>query len=100
MENYFKIPCPKCNVVLIVDRITGELIESREPLIEESTGDRFQDSLKKVKTSPKLAEALFEKSKQAEKTKHQDLDNLFNKSLDQAKKEGPVKKQMRDIDFE
>jgi hypothetical protein len=100
MDNYFKVPCPKCGVELIVDRITGELIETREPIIEHSTGDRFADALQKVKSSPKEAEEKFEKSKAAEKNKHKDLDDLFKKSLEQAKKEGPAKKQLRDIDFE
>jgi hypothetical protein len=100
MENAFEIKCPKCDVILVVDRITGEIIDTREPIIAESTGDRFNDAMKKVKNSPHEAEAMFQKSKEAEKNKQKDLDDLFNKSLEQAKKEGPVKKQLRDIDFE
>ena len=100
MENHFEIKCPKCKVTLIVDRITGKLLETREPLVAESTGDRFQDALKKVKVSPFDAEKIFEKSKEAEKHKQKDLDDLFKKSLDQAKKEGPAGKQLRDIDLE
>ncbi len=100
MDNVFKVKCPKCDVILIIDRITGEIIDTREPIIAESTGDRFKDALKKVKLSSQEAEEKFQKSKKTEKNKHKDLDALFNKSLGQAKKEGPVKKQLRDIDFE
>jgi len=100
MENYFKIKCSKCDAILIIDRITGELIETREPIIEQSTGDRFADALKKIKASPQVIEEKFQKSKAAEKNKQKDLDDLFKKSLAQAKKEGPIKKQMRDIDLE
>ncbi|MBN1594889.1 hypothetical protein JW933_03080 [candidate division FCPU426 bacterium] len=100
MENAFIIKCPKCGIEVLVDRITGEVIETREPLVSESTGDRFSDALKKVKSSPREAEEKFEKSKAAEKNKSKELDALFKKSLEQAKKEGPIGKQMRDIDFE
>lgn len=100
MEKHLEIKCPQCNITLIVDRITGQVLETREPLVTETTGDRFQDALKKVKSSPGEVEEKFEKSKKAERNKQKDLDDLFNKSMDQAKKEGPVGKQIKDIDLE
>lgn len=100
MENYFKVECPKCRHILIIDRITGEVMEVREPLDEEGTGDRFADSLQKVKAGTKAAEEKFLKSKEAEKSKARDLDALFQKSLEQVKKEGPVEKQIKGIDLE
>lgn len=100
MENYFKIQCPKCQVTILVDRITGEIIETREPLIPESTGDRFKDALKKVKTSPQAAEEKFNQSREDEKNKQNKLDDLFRKSLEQVKREGPIQKQIRNIDLD
>ena len=100
MENYLKVECPKCKTILIIDRVTGKLIETREPLIKESTGDRFQDAIKKAQSSSKDVEDKFNKSKEAEKHKLQDLDNLFKKSLEEIKKEGPIKKEIRDIDLD
>ena len=97
MENYFKIECPKCRVTILIDRITGEIIETREPLIQESTGDRFKDALKKIQASPRESEEKFVKSQEEEKNKQKNLDDLFRKSMEQVKKEGPIKKQIRNI---
>jgi septal ring factor EnvC (AmiA/AmiB activator) len=100
--DHLKVTCPKCKTVLIVDRITGEILDVREELIAETerTGDRFQDALKKIKLDHDDAEEKFIKSREAEKNKHKTLDDLFNKSLDQVKKEGPVEKHIKNIDLE
>ncbi len=100
MDNTLTVKCPKCKDLLIVDRITGEILEVRTPLVEESSGDRFADALKKVKLSAQEAEDKFQKSKEAEKNKKRDLDALFEKSLEQAKKEDPSIKPIRGIDLE
>ncbi len=99
MDNTLSIKCPKCKDILIVNRITGELIEVRSPLLEESTGDRFEDALKKIKMNAREAEEKFQKAKEAEKNKKQDLDALFEKSLEQAKKDDPASKPIREIDL-
>lgn len=100
MDNTLSIKCPKCHDILIVDRITGEILEVRTPLVEESTGDRFADALKKIKSSAQETEEKFQKSKAAEKNKKRDLDALFEKSLKQAKKDDPTAKPIRGIDLE
>jgi predicted nucleotide-binding protein (sugar kinase/HSP70/actin superfamily) len=100
MDNTLTIKCPKCHDVLIVDRITGEILEVRSPLVENSSGDRFADAFKKVKSSAQEAEDKFQRSKEAEKNKKRDLDALFEKSLEQAKKEDPGAKPLRGIDLE
>jgi hypothetical protein len=100
MDAYIKVTCPKCQVVLLVDRFSGEVIETREPLITDTTGDRFQDALKKVKRSPQENEQKFEQSKTAEKNRKQELENLFQKSMEQVKKEGPGEKGLKDIDLD
>lgn len=100
MDNTLTIQCPTCHVVLLVDRITGEVLEVRKPLVAESSGDRFADALKKIKNSAQETEDKFQKSREAEKNKHKDLDALFEKSLEQAKKEDPSAKPLRGIDLE
>lgn len=100
MDNHLKVICPKCKTVLIVDRITGEIIDVREELVADSTGDRFQDALKKIKHDRAEAEELFAKSQEAEKNKSKTLDDLFKKSLDQVKKEGPIEKPLKKIDLD
>jgi hypothetical protein len=100
MDAYIKVTCPKCQVVLLVDRFSGEVIETRDALIADTTGDRFQDAMQKVKRSAQENEQKFEQSKHAEKNRKQELENLFKKSLDQVKKEGPVEKGIKDIDLD
>lgn len=100
MDTHLEIKCPDCGTILIVDRITGKILETRKPLVENSTGDRFNDSFEKVKKGTAEAEALFQKSMEAEKNKKKDLDELFNKSLDQVKKDGPVGPQKNFLDMD
>jgi hypothetical protein len=100
MDHTLTIRCPGCQSVLIVDRITGEVLETRKPLVEDSTGDRFQDAVKKIKQDSQQAEAKFRQAKEAEKNKHADLDALFKKSMEQVKKEGPAAPDLRDIDLD
>ena len=49
MDKELKITCPDCGVILVVDRISGKVIEARKPIGEQSTGDRFTDAFTKVK---------------------------------------------------
>lgn len=100
METVLQITCPKCQAVLIVDRVTGAVLEVREPLVAESSGDRFQDALKKVQVDRDQAEAKFRQAQSEEKTKAQALDQLFQKALEQAKKDDPAKPPTKDIDWE
>jgi hypothetical protein len=100
MDNTLTVKCPTCADILIIDRITGEVVEVRKPLLAESSGDRFADALKKVKSSAQETEEKFQKSREAEKNKHQELDALFEKSLERAKKEDPKSKPLRGIDLE
>jgi len=100
MDNTLTVKCPTCHDLLVIDRITGEILEVRKPLVAESSGDRFADALKKIKSSAQETEDKFQKSRAAEKNKKKDLDALFEKSLEQAKKEDPTAKPLRGIDLE
>lgn len=100
MDTVLQIACPKCQAVLIVDRVTGKVLEVREPLVAESSGDRFTDAMQKVKHDRAEAEAKFRQAQSEQKTKAQALDQLFQKSLEQAKKDDPAQPPTKDIDWE
>ena len=55
---------------------------------------------KKIQAAPQAAEEKFNQSREDEKHKQKNLDNLFRKSMEQVKKEGPIKKQIRNIDLD
>lgn len=100
METHWNITCPKCRVTLVVDRITGALLEVREPLVPQSSGDRFHDALDKVRHGREEAEEKFNQSREAEKNRSKTLEELFEKSFEQVKKEGPITRDPRNIDLD
>ncbi|MBI5816211.1 MAG: hypothetical protein HZB29_11455 [Nitrospinae bacterium] len=91
MDREIKVACPGCQTILIVDRITGELIETRKPLVEKSSGDRFIDAFTKAKDDrDKRAGKLDDIAGQLEK-KRKMAEELFKASLNEAKKEKDIK---------
>lgn len=85
MEENIKVTCPECNCVLVIRRRDGELLEVRKPLLEESTGDRFQDAFQKVKGRGKEVEGKVESAKQRERDRLKGADDFFKKALERAK---------------
>jgi uncharacterized Zn finger protein (UPF0148 family) len=79
------VTCPECKTVLIVDRKTGKVVETRKPIIEESTGDRFEDARLKVMTAKERAERLFQEAREREKEKMSRLESLFREKKEEFK---------------
>lgn len=100
MDKFFKIECPVCKSILIIDRFTGKIIEKRKPLVKKPSGDRFQDAFKKYSVSKKETEEKFIKSQKEEKNKKKHLDKLFQKGVEKVKKSGKIEKEIRDIDLD
>ena len=100
MDKVFKITCPICKSVLIVDRFNGEIIEVRKPIIEKSSGDRFKDAFKKYTKDKKEVKGKFEELKKDEKNKKKELDAFFSKEVKEVKKSGKIEKPLRDIDLD
>ena len=96
-----KITCPCCNSILVIDKITGDVLEHREPLVENPSGDRFADALRAQKDHSKKIKTLFEKSISEVKDKDADRQNLFEESLKKTREEGIGDyKPIRDIDLD
>lgn len=100
MDKFFKIKCNTCNSILIIDRFTGKVVETRKPLVAKSSGDRFKDAFSKYKGSKKKIEEKFLKSQEAERHKKKHLDDLFKQGIDKVKKSGKIEKEIRDIDLD
>ncbi len=100
-DEFFEIACPECKTVLIVRRKDGKLMEVRKPILEDSSGDRFEDAWRKVKGSQSEIEKKVEAAKERERSKMDRLNQLFKEGLEQAQKEGPiVKKPDREMDLD
>src|SRR3990170_1483915 len=92
MDKELKFTCPDCGIILTVDRITGKIVESRKPIIEESTGDRFADALFKVKKNKeKLSATKFDDLKREQEKKKKLSEEIFKTSMEEAKKNKDVK---------
>lgn len=85
MQEHYKITCPCCDSILIVRRRDGAVIEVRKPLLEESTGDRFQDAFKKVKERGKVINSKIEEVKKIEEERRKGADDFFKEALKRAK---------------
>ena len=100
-EDFFEIKCPDCQTVLIVRRRDGKIVETRKPIVKESTGDRFEDARLKVKGMKDEVERKVEEAKQREKTKMDRLNALFEDGLKKQREEGgPVKRPEREVDLD
>lgn len=92
MDDFLKVTCPDCKTVLIVRRKNGEVVEVRRPLLEDSTGNRFQDAELKVKREKETIARKFEEAKKREQTKFDRLNALFDENIKRAREEGPIRK--------
>ena len=100
MDEFIQITCPCCKTILIIERRMGKIVEERRPILEQSTGDRYQDALKKVKERTSLAEEKFRKAKEAEKAKKEKLEKLFQEKLKDAKDSGEEIRPFNPYDLE
>lgn len=81
MKDSHEVKCPCCNTILIVDRKTGQILDERRPILEQSTGDRYQDALKKVRERGSIAEEKFQRFKSERGEKMAKLDALFKETV-------------------
>ena len=84
----FKVTCPGCKYVLVIDKKSGNIVETRKPILEESSGDRFKDAFEKVRHSHELAEEKFRSAREKEKSKFEKLDALFSEKLKEVREKG------------
>ena len=99
-DEFYEIACPDCKTILIVRRRDGKIMETRKPIIEDSTGDRFEDAFLKVKRSKGEIEKKVEQAREKERTKMDRLNALFKEGMERSQKEGPIKKPEREMDLD
>jgi hypothetical protein len=88
MEDTHEVKCPCCNTILIVDRRTGKILDERRPILEQSTGDRYEDALKKVKERGSIAEEKFKKFQKDRGSKMDRLNSLFKDTVNKVEESG------------
>ena len=95
----FKVTCPDCKTILIIDAKSGEIIEKRRPIIEDSTGDRLKDAFLKAKKREEEADVLFQKAKEKDRERKAKIDNIFKESVEKAREEDDGSKPTREMDL-
>lgn len=81
MSDTWQIPCPCCDTILIVERKSGKILEERKPILEQSSGDRYEDALKKVRQRPGQAEEKYSRFQSEQDAKKARLNALFDDRL-------------------
>lgn len=84
-KDELEVKCPECQTILIVDRKTGKVLETRKPLVDDPSGDRFEDARARVLGQGDRAQKLFEEAKQKEKDKFARLDAFFKEKKEELK---------------
>lgn len=91
MEKEIRVTCPCCKSILIIDRIGGKILETRKPLVEDSTGDRLDDAFKKQEIDREKRDAVFSDMKGELEKRKKMSEEIFKASLEDAKKDKDVK---------
>lgn len=97
MSEPLTVNCPDCKAILLVDRETGKVIEVRKPIVEESSGDRFEDARRKVLEANDRAAKAFENARKKEKEKFSKLEKLFEEKKEELK-DKPIERPDRPFD--
>ena len=100
MDEFLEVTCPGCQWVLIVNRRSGKIVETRKPIIDDGTGDRFEDARRKVQRSQGEVERKVTEARERERQKRDRLNSMFEEGLERARKEGPVSKPERELDLD
>lgn len=87
MEKELRVTCPCCDTILLVDRLTGEVLHTRKPLVEKSSGDRFADALLKTRKDKEKVESAFNDLKARQEHKKKAAEEIFEASLNDAAKD-------------
>lgn len=88
MKDSYQVKCPCCTTILVIDRRTGEILDERRPILDQSTGDRYQDALKKVRERGSVAEEKYRKFQEERSSKMDKLDALFKDTVKQVEESG------------
>jgi len=100
MSDTYEIKCPCCTTILLVERRTGKILEERRPILDQTTGDRYEDAFKKVKERGAVAEEKFRKFQEERKSKFDKLDSLFKDTVKRVKESGEDLKPTNPFDMD
>ncbi|MBN2190699.1 MAG: hypothetical protein JW728_05760 [Candidatus Aureabacteria bacterium] len=92
--------CPVCGSMLEVKTENGSIIRHFKPKEHKESEDSLLTALKDLKDRETKLEDAFSKGKNAEKSKPDRLEKLFNEEKEKARKEKDIKPGLREIDLD
>ena len=97
-HNTIDVRCPSCGALLKIDTALGQVIGHEFPPRTSESRD-LQQASQLLEKEKARREELFQKSAEAEKTKPDLLDRMFEEALRKSKDE-PVTRPCRDFDLD
>ncbi len=83
----FEINCPSCDSLLVIDRLTGEVLFHKEK--ERKVGGSLESMVSNLETQKSEAEKRFEKQLESQKDRARLLEEKFQEALKRADKDKP-----------
>lgn len=85
--NNFEINCPCCEALLVIDRLTGEVLFHREK--ERKISGSLESMVSNLKTEKSEAAKRFERQMESQKDRARLLEEKFQEALKRADKDKP-----------
>ncbi|MCK9554914.1 hypothetical protein M0R36_03730 [bacterium] len=92
--------CPVCGSMLEVNTDNGSIIRHFKPKENKEGEDSLSTALKDLKDRETKLDESFSKGKDAEKSKSDRLEKIFNEEKERARKEKDIKPGLREIDLD
>ena len=87
MAASFEINCPSCDTLIVVDRITGEVLLHKEK--EKKIGGSLESMVSNLETQKSDAAKRFDKQIESQKDRARILEEKFQEALKRADRDKP-----------
>ncbi len=95
----FEVECPCCRAALAVDSVSRTIL-SHEPAEPETKPADLLEEMQRIKESERTRDARFAKQLDAQRRQEAAMENRFEGLLQKARKSGPARPGLRDIDLD
>ncbi len=84
MAKNFEITCPCCETLMVIDRVSGEILLHKEK--ERKTGQSLESMVSNLETQKSEMAKRFEKQLESQKDRSRILEEKFKEALERADK--------------
>ena len=84
MAKNFEIQCPCCEALIVIDRITGEVLLHKAK--EKKSGQSLESMVSNLQTQKSEMEKFFEKQIESQKDRSRILEEKFKEAMQRADK--------------